>query len=240
MSTVFLQNLTGGRYRPGSSPVHRMAVGAKLLWALALLAGLAFAEGWTLIAFTAGILAAWRFASGLAWADAARQFRGAFWFLFVVVALPALFMPQDGVDTPQIFTVSAEGARQGALLAGRIFVMFLVSSMMLQTTPPENLVGWAGGAAGRTGWLADWIAVTVGAFQLLPVVCEEAEKTFSALFKRPRGGTWGNLRVEIKASLLRFVMDVLLKPHPELYMEKRSGGEDELPASGEKPDVTVR
>lgn len=112
-------------YRPGSSLLHRMPAGPKLLtvMALALVISLAPANPW-LLAGMAGVVTGCYLLTGLGLPELARQLRDLRWLIAVMLVPQALFLSLPTAATNII----------------RVVVVVLLAALITLTTRTEDLI----------------------------------------------------------------------------------------------------
>lgn len=177
----FISSMMGGSYVAGNSILHQMNVGTKLTATL-ILVTVVGVSGWAGLAGVAAVGSIALFAADYSLRIFLRRMKTFIWFLLVVALFPALFTPGTPIAALHAapVTVTWEGLSQAGLSSCRLLLMFLLSSVLIHTTPILEMVRQAENLRSRFprfgAPLKEVIAVAALAFQMMPLLCVHAEQ----------------------------------------------------------------
>ncbi len=180
--TRLTQMILEGRYQPGTSILHRIGAGPKILIALLLFLLAAWADLWVLC----GLMAVGLLGMGLA----RIPFRTigslvyAFRWLFLIIAIiPMVTTPGAVIEALAFlpFQVSWQGLWAGQESFLKLLVMFFLSMILVRTTSPQALMDTLQKAViiKNPAWkktVQEFFMAGLWAVQLIPMICVETEK----------------------------------------------------------------
>ncbi|HSR10361.1 MAG TPA: energy-coupling factor transporter transmembrane component T [Thermodesulfobacteriota bacterium] len=182
----FLQDITVGRYLPGSSFLHRLDPRTKFLGLVLLMAAAFTADSFPAL----GLLWASFFLalslSGLSWAYVFRGARSFLWLFLFTAAIHFFFTPGPSLPFfPVAFIdVTWPGVSKGLFVAAQLFLAILFSSLMTLTTSPLQL------SQGLEKMMRplkrfrvpveDFSLMTMLAVKFIPVLLEETQRIIKA------------------------------------------------------------
>ncbi len=226
------RTLFSSSHTPGDGPLHRLAVHWKIGLALLLAAG-AVLGGWPGIAVLAAAGLTGARLSGYALPRLFVAMKSVFWFLLIAGLFPVLFTPGTPVQAFSGFplTLTWEGLETGAQNTSRIALMFLISLLFIHTTHPSAWMPASPrqsriASAGWRGWVEETLAVAGMAFQLLPLLCIEADRWMAARWKAGKDRLQGNVfkKARQAASWLVPLIVSVLNDMERIHAGKESAG----------------
>jgi energy-coupling factor transport system permease protein len=186
----FLQDTTLGQYLPGDSFLHRLDPRTKLITLLLLMILTFHLKIFTALALLWAFFFLALVISRLPWGYVFRGVRSFLWlFLFTAVA-HFFFTPGPSVPPFPLgwINVTWTGLAKGGFIAGQLFWIILISSLMTLTTSPLQL------AYGLEKLLAplkrfrvpveDFSMMTVLAIRFIPILMQETDRIIKAQASR--------------------------------------------------------
>ncbi|MBR5968991.1 MAG: energy-coupling factor transporter transmembrane protein EcfT [Lachnospiraceae bacterium] len=198
-----MRGITIGQYYQADSPLHLLDPRVKLLCTLAYIIILFFADN----PYAYGLATIFAFAMVMISTVPVRMIlRGmrAVLFLALITVLFNLFLtPGDVLVEFWIFTITRQGAQTAAMMALRLFLLVLASSVMTLTTTPNKLTD-----ALERGMRplkifrvpVHEIAMMMSiALRFIPILSEETEKIMNAQMARGAAFDEGNVLKRAKS-----------------------------------------
>jgi energy-coupling factor transporter transmembrane protein EcfT len=176
------ESILAGRYQPDDTFLHRLSVGRKLLLAATMVVLASSGNFHVLGTLAVVVLVAWKL-TAIPFALLGRLIRSFRWFLLILGFFPVFFTPGRPIEALSFlpFVISWEGVFYGLQASSKLLVMFMISFLLMRTTPAMDLM--------RTlkklivirspRWrraVEDFFHVGVMAVQLIPLLCVEAER----------------------------------------------------------------
>lgn len=190
--TSLSQSILESRYQDGDSFFHELSPGWKIVFVLALLVWVAFADLPVLIGLTALIVLC-TVKAGIALGTLLKLLRSLRWLLLVIGVFPMLFTPGTVVPALSFLPVPVtwEGIHGGVTACLKLTVMFAMSILLTRTTPPMALINclqrWV--ILPSPVWrqkILDVFTVGLWSIQLIPLLCVEAERFILGEMERRR------------------------------------------------------
>ena len=170
-----------GRYQPGTSLLHRMSPGIKLIIVLMIF----LLASWGDLKILSGLMIVCLLAMALAHIPlkTVGQFVYAFRWLFLIIGLFPLFTtPGASIEALAFmpFTISWEGLKAGLESFLKLLEMFFLSLILVRTTSPQALMNTLEKAIiiKNPKWkktVQEFFMTGLWAVQLIPMICVEAE-----------------------------------------------------------------
>lgn len=224
-----------GQYVPGHSFLHRLDPRAKLLITLMLVLSLFFVERVELLLAVGGIIFAVGCASGIGSAYLLRGLRLVWILALFTLVFNALFTPGQELVRVVRWSITLEGLVRGCAMAGRFFLMVLITSLLTLTTSPIMLTDAIERLLSpfkRLGVPAHELAmVSTIALRFVPTLAQEAENIMKAQLARgacfDRGAYWKRIRALVAVLVPLFVSAFRYAEDLAVAMEARCyrGGE---------------
>lgn len=197
-----LRDITLGQYYPADSVIHKLDPRVKLFSTLIYIISLFCFKG------IAALLVATLFLFGVIKASKV-PFKfivkglKAILILMLITALFNLFLtPGEPVLSFWIFKITAEGAKNAALMAVRLTYLILGTSIMTLTTTPNQLTDGLEKSLkplGKIGIPVHAIAMMMSiALRFIPILIEETDKIMKAQMARGADFESGNLLKKVK------------------------------------------
>ena len=134
-----MHKISIGQYYQADSVLHALDPRVKLLCTLAYIIILFFADNPFAYALAAGFAFAMVFISTVPLRLILRGMRGVLFLALITVLFNLFLTPGEEILSFWIFTVTREGAEMAAMMALRLFLLVLASSVMTLTTTPNKL-----------------------------------------------------------------------------------------------------
>jgi ABC-type cobalt transport system, permease component CbiQ and related transporters len=192
-----LTDITLGQYFPGSSILHRLDPRTKLVGTLIFISSIFMAESYAayalLTAFSVFAIAV----SGVPVRMLLRSVRP-LWMIIVITVLIHIFStPGTVIYALGPLTATAEGLRQGALMASRLVFLIAMSSLLTFTTSPIVLTDGIERLLNpfrRFGLPAHELAMMMTiALRFVPTLLEETDRIMKAQMARGADFSSGNI-----------------------------------------------
>ncbi|MBT5551723.1 MAG: hypothetical protein HOJ79_14745 [Nitrospina sp.] len=198
-------------YVEGTTVLHRLRPEVKIVATLFLLLGSGVGSGWALV--LAGILSALGvMLVAVPLINILRILRRMVWFFIAIAVFPVLFTPGFYIELPTWFPISV--SREGLTLAlescVRLINVFLISLVMVRTTPNaewmEGLEKLLGPRVLRLPCIRDLFAVGLLSVKFLPMILADTEEHFANLRKQETRG-YQKLSAVVQ-SVLQFIVEI--------------------------------
>ena len=198
--------MTIGQYFPGDSPLHRMDPRAKILCAIALIAGVFIAKNlWAyaiLFLFAFAVIAVSRI-------DARFIVKGLKPILFIVVFtfVINMFFTADGVElfSWRFIHITDKGLKSATLMALRLVLLVMTTQLLTLSTSSIALTDGIEALLkplSKVGFPAHELAMMMSiAMRFIPTLMEETDKIMKAQMARGAEFESGNLIQRAKAML---------------------------------------
>jgi len=176
------ESILAGRYQSGDTPLHRLPVGWKLLLAAVMVVLASTGNFYILGVLAMVVLIAWQL-TAIPFALLGRLVRSFRWFLLILGFFPVFFTPGRPIEALTFlpFVISWEGVFYGLQASSKLLVMFMISFLLMRTTPAMDLMRSLKklivirSPKGRQA-VENFFQVGVMAIQLIPLLCVEAER----------------------------------------------------------------
>jgi len=176
------ESILAGRYQSGDTPLHRLPVGWKLLLAAVMVVLASTGNFYILGVLAMVVLIAWQL-TAIPFALLGRLVRSFRWFLLILGFFPVFFTPGRPIEALTFlpFVISWEGVFYGLQASSKLLVMFMISFLLMRTTPAMDLMRTLKklivirSPKGRQA-VENFFHVGVMAIQLIPLLCIEAER----------------------------------------------------------------
>ena len=189
-------SITLGQYLPVDSSVHRLDPRTKILGVLAYVVVLFLVRQYT------GYLVMAGFTFALAWLGRIpirmliRGLRPILVILILTVLLNAFMTPGDPLYSIWILTITEQGLIQAGIMATRLLLLIMTTSMLTLTTAPIDLtdgIEYLLGPFKRVGVPAHELAMMMTiALRFIPTLLDEADRIMKAQMARGADFESGN------------------------------------------------
>jgi energy-coupling factor transporter transmembrane protein EcfT len=196
----------GGRYCPGDSPVHQINPTVKIWAGMLMIFAVALSDFKSLLILTIINLICLKVA-GLTFAHIFRGLRHFTLFFFVLILFPAIFSGGSPLPMPTVipFQISVEGLEAGGIAVLRFIAIILISMILTRTIHPIDIVRSMENIISKKyfgeGLVYQFFKVGVMSMQIIPYLFGEIEK-FGVAHKQE----WSNVRGIKKYSRLMGLM----------------------------------
>jgi energy-coupling factor transport system permease protein len=133
------QNLTLGRYYPGSSWLHGLDPRTKLVLGVTAMANLMWAEKWPALLLWAMVIIAVIFSTRIPPHFFSKNLRAFFWLFGITIAIHALSDPAAPHVEVWGISISWQGCVTGCKYAVRLALLILVAALLSFSTIPTDL-----------------------------------------------------------------------------------------------------
>ncbi len=180
--------MTIGQYLPGESPVHRLDPRTKILGVLAYVIILFLVKDFLGYGIMAIITALTASAARIPVKMLIRGLRPVLFIIILTVALNAIMTPGEVLYRLGPLAVTREGLFQAAMMACRLLLLIVTTSMLTLTTAPIDLTDgleYLMGPFRRIGVPAHELAMMMTiALRFIPTLLDEAERIMKAQMAR--------------------------------------------------------
>ena len=181
-------SVTIGQYLPGESAIHRLDPRTKILGVLAYVIILFLVKGFTGYGIMAIITALIAASARIPVRMLIRGLRPVLFIIVLTVALNAIMTPGEVLYRLGPVAVTREGLFQAAMMACRLLLLIVTTSMLTLTTAPIDLTDgleYLMGPFRRIGVPAHELAMMMTiALRFIPTLLDEAERIMKAQMAR--------------------------------------------------------
>ncbi len=190
------KSITIGQYIPGDSIVHRLDPRTKIVGVLAYVIILFVIRGFTGYAVMAGLTAFTALTGRIPLRMLMRGLRPVVIIIVFTVVLNMVMTPGDPLYQLGPFTITDAGVTQAALMASRLLLLILTTSMLTLTTAPIDLtdgIEYLLRPFRRIGVPAHELAMMMTiALRFIPTLLDELERIMKAQMARGADFESGN------------------------------------------------
>ena len=202
-----LSNITIGQYFPTNSRLHKLAPSIKMICSVLLIVSVFLAS--TPLTVILNIVATFSliFASKIKITMYLKMLKAIWPIVLLTAILNTLYSQGEPIASWWIFTITYEGIYRAVLIAVRICLIILISSLLTYTTSPTQFTDGLEqllsplryiGLAQAVHTLALMMSI---ALRFIPILVEEADKIISAQKARGADMESGGLFHRVKAML---------------------------------------
>ncbi|MDQ7823211.1 MAG: energy-coupling factor transporter transmembrane protein EcfT [Candidatus Eremiobacteraeota bacterium] len=198
-----MRNVTIGQYVPGSSALHRLDPRVKILLLMLMVLQIFLISQWWLIFLPFLFFLAVTAVSGLTFRYVLRGLRAVVMLVLITFLFNVFLTPGHPLWTFWCFTVTYEGFTFGLLMAMRLILIVLATSLLTLTTSPiqitdalEDLMKWGKPLRIPVHEVAMMMSI---ALRFIPTLMEQLEKIIKAQMARGADFERGSLIERVKS-----------------------------------------
>ncbi len=181
-------SVTIGQYLPGESLVHRLDPRTKIVAVLAYVIILFMVRGFSGYAVMGAVTAMMALAGKIPLKMLVRGLRPVLFIIVLTVTLNAVMTPGEVIYSLGPLGITREGIFQAAIMACRLLLLIVTTSMLTLTTAPIDLTDgleYLMGPFRRVGVPAHELAMMMTiALRFIPTLLDEAERIMKAQMAR--------------------------------------------------------